>query len=43
MRRIFLSAALTLLIVSPALAQKAQIEKANARWMELFVTLLELE
>ena len=36
MRRIFLSAALTLLIVSPALAQKAQIKKANVRWMELF-------
>jgi hypothetical protein len=36
MRRIFWSLALTPLIVSPALAQKAQIEQANARWMQLF-------
>jgi uncharacterized protein (TIGR02246 family) len=36
MRKFLLSVALALLVTSPALAQKAEIEKANARWMELF-------
>src|ERR1700751_1819452 len=36
MRRIALVVALALVFVSPAVAQKAKIEAANAKWMELF-------
>jgi uncharacterized protein (TIGR02246 family) len=36
MRRIALVVALALVFVSPAFAQKAKIEAANAKWTELF-------
>jgi uncharacterized protein (TIGR02246 family) len=36
MRRIVLAIALAVLLVAPALAQKAEIEAANAKWTEFF-------